>query len=124
MPLPDAVSYTHLDVYKRQSVGFLPTPCLIMIIVLVVCFILLYKTRYGRYVFAVGGNRNAAHVSGINTKKIICSVYILTGVLSALAGIIMTARVTSGVTSTGAVSYTHLRSVSPSRICTASSFPE
>lgn len=83
------------------SVGFLPTPCLIMIIVLVVCFILLYKTRYGRYVFAVGGNRNAAHVSGINTKKIICSVYILTGVLSALAGIIMTARVTSGVTSTG-----------------------
>ena len=63
------------------SIGFLPTPCLIMIIVLVVW--------------------NAAHVSGINTKKIICSVYILTGVLSALAGIIMTARVTSGVTSTG-----------------------
>lgn len=49
----------------------------------------------------LGGNRNAAHVSGINTKRIICSVYILTGVLSALAGVIMTARVTSGVTSTG-----------------------
>ena len=81
------------------SIGFLPTPCLIMIIVLVVCFILLYKTRYGRYVFAVGGNRNAAHVSGINTKKIICSVYILTGVLSALAGIIMTAAVVIGGTS-------------------------
>lgn len=83
------------------SVAGVPIPCIIMIFVLVICFILLYKTRYGRYVYAVGGNRNAAHVSGINTKKIICSVYIITGVLSALAGIIMTARVTSGVTSTG-----------------------
>ncbi len=83
------------------SIGPIPVPCIIMIIVLIICFILLYKTRYGRYVFAVGGNQNAAHVSGINTKKIIFSVYILAGVLSALAGIIMTARVTSGVTSTG-----------------------
>ena len=72
-----------------------------MAVVLIICFTLLYKTRYGRYIYAVGGNRNAAHVSGINTKRIICSVYILTGVLSALAGVIMTARVTSGVTSTG-----------------------
>ena len=83
------------------SIGPIPVPCIIMVIVLIICFVLLYKTRYGRYVFAVGGNQNAAHVSGINTKKIIFSVYILAGVLSALAGIIMTARVTSGVTSTG-----------------------
>jgi putative xylitol transport system permease protein/inositol transport system permease protein len=57
--------------------------------------------KYGRYVFAVGGNLNAAHVSGINTKRIICSVYVISGVLSALAGVITSARVTSGVTSTG-----------------------
>ena len=73
-----------------------------MIFVLIICFITFcIKTRYGRYIYAVGGNRNAAHVSGINTKRIICSVYVLTGILSALAGVIMTARVTSGVTSTG-----------------------
>ncbi len=83
------------------SLGGIPIPCIIMIVVLLICFVMLYKTRYGRYIFAVGGNRNAAHVSGINTKRIICSVYIITGILSALAGIIMTARVTSGVTSTG-----------------------
>lgn len=83
------------------SIVGIPIPCVIMIVVLVICFIMLYKTRYGRYIFAVGGNRNAAHVSGINTKRIICSVYVITGILSALAGIIMTARVTSGVTSTG-----------------------
>lgn len=83
------------------SVGPIPIPILIMAVVLILCFILLYKMRYGRYVFAVGGNRNAAHISGIDTKKIICSVYVISGVLAALAGVITTARVTSGVTSTG-----------------------
>jgi len=81
--------------------GWLPIPIAIMCVVLVICFVLLYMTRYGRYVFAVGGNLNAAHVSGINTKRVICSVYVISGILAALAGIIMTARVTSGVTSTG-----------------------
>ena len=92
------------DSFKNIGGGLLgpiPIPCIIMAVVLVICFILLYKTRYGRYVFAVGGNLNAAHVSGINTKRIICSVYVISGVLSALAGVITSARVTSGVTSTG-----------------------
>ena len=83
------------------SIGPIPIPIIIMAVVLVICFILLYKMKYGRYDFAVGGNLNAAHVSGINTKRIICSVYVISGVLSALAGVITTARVTSGVTSTG-----------------------
>lgn len=81
--------------------GWLPVPILIMAVVLVICFVLLYRTCYGRYIFAVGGNLNAAHVSGIRTKRIICSVYVIAGILAALAGMITTARVTSGVTSTG-----------------------
>lgn len=83
------------------NLGMIPIPIMMMSVVLLVCFALLYKTRYGRYIFAVGGNLNAAHVSGIDTKKIIGSVYVIAGVLSAFAGIITTARVTSGVTSTG-----------------------
>lgn len=93
------------DSFKYLGNGFVgpfPIPVLIMIVVLVVCFLLLYKTRYGRYVFAVGGNLDAARVSGINTKSVVCSVYVISGALSALAGIITSARVTSGVTSTGA----------------------
>lgn len=81
--------------------GVLPVPIIIFAIILAICFLLLYKTRYGRYVFAVGGNANAARVSGINIKRIIASVYILSGVLAALAGVITSARVTSGVTNTG-----------------------
>lgn len=81
--------------------GVLPIPIIIFSVVLLICFLLLYKTRYGRYVIAVGGNSKAARVSGINIKIVTASVYVLSGVLAALAGIITTARVTSGVTSTG-----------------------
>lgn len=83
------------------SLGPIPIPIIVMAVVLIICFTLLYKTKYGRYIFAVGGNLNAAHVSGINTRLVICSVYVISGLLAALAGVITTARVTSGVTSTG-----------------------
>lgn len=72
------------------SVGILPYPVLILIVVLVICFIVLYKTRFGRYVFATGGNPSSARVSGINVKRIICSVYMISGLLAGLAGIILT----------------------------------
>jgi putative xylitol transport system permease protein/inositol transport system permease protein len=99
-PIP-SLNATFKEIGGGEIGGFLPIPILIMGAVLLICFIVLYKTRYGRYVFAVGGNLNAAHASGIDTRKITCSVYMISGVLAALAGIITTARVTSGVTSTG-----------------------
>lgn len=93
------------DSFKQIGGGMvanvLPIPIVIFAVVLLISFLLLYKTRYGRYVFAVGGNATAARVSGINTKQIIASVYVLSGVLAALAGVITSARVTSGVTNTG-----------------------
>lgn len=103
--LTDAKPIPNLcDSFKFLGSGYLgpiPIPCVIMIVILIICFFLLYKTKYGRYIFAVGGNLNGARVSGINTKQIMCTVYIISGVLSALAGVITSARVTSGVTSTG-----------------------
>lgn len=99
-PIP-SLNATFKEIGGGEIGGWLPIPILIMGAVLIICFILLYKTRYGRYVFAVGGNLNAAHASGIDTRKITCSVYMISGMLAALAGIITTARVTSGVTSTG-----------------------
>lgn len=83
------------------SIGILPFPVLILIGVLVICFIVLYKTRFGRYVFATGGNPTSARVSGINVKRITCSVYMISGLLAGLAGIILTSRVTSGLAQSG-----------------------
>lgn len=83
------------------SVGPVPIPVIILGIVLVICFILLYRCRYGRYVFATGGNQMSARVSGVKVKQIICSVYMISGVLAGLAGIILTSRVTSGLAQSG-----------------------
>ncbi|MBA4699277.1 MAG: ABC transporter permease [Ruminococcus sp.] len=83
------------------SIGIIPIPIIVLAAVLVVCYIVLYKTRYGRYVFATGGNPVSARVSGINVKMIICSVYMISGVLAGLAGVILTSRVTSGLAASG-----------------------
>lgn len=83
------------------SVGIIPIPIIILILVLIISYIVLYKTRYGRYIFATGGNPVSARVSGINVKAIICSVYMISGVLAGLAGVILTSRVTSGLSQGG-----------------------
>lgn len=83
------------------SVGIIPIPIIILILVLIVSYVVLYKTRYGRYIFATGGNPVSARVSGINVKAIICSVYMISGVLAGLAGVILTSRVTSGLSQGG-----------------------
>lgn len=83
------------------SLGILPYPVLILTAVLAICFVVLYKTRFGRYVFATGGNPMSARVSGINVKQITCSVYMISGLLAGLAGIILTSRVTSGLAQSG-----------------------
>jgi len=83
------------------SFGIIPIPILILTAVLIVSYIVLYKTRYGRYVFATGGNPTSARVSGINVKQITCSVYMVSGLLAGLAGVILTSRVTSGLAQSG-----------------------
>lgn len=59
------------------------------------------RRQFGRYVFAIGGNPEAAELAGINTRRTIMGTFILLGVLCALAGALQTARLDSGVTSTG-----------------------
>lgn len=99
-PIPN-LSESFKEIGGGMVFNVIPIPIIVFTIILIGCFLLMYKTRYGRYVIAVGGNAKAARVSGIDVKKITASVYILSGILAALAGIITTARVTSGVTNTG-----------------------
>lgn len=83
------------------SVGVIPIPVLILIAILVLCYFLLYRCKYGRYVFGVGGNENAARISGVNVKFIKWSVYMLVGVFAGLAGVVLTSRVSSGLAMAG-----------------------
>jgi ribose transport system permease protein len=94
--LPESFSYLG----GGRIVG-VPVPTIIMIIVFIVSHIALTKTRFGRYVYAVGGNLEAARLAGIKTNRIRISVYIISGVLSALAGILLASRINSGQPNAG-----------------------
>ncbi len=70
----------------------LPIPVLILLLVTVIASILLNFTRFGRSVYAVGGNENAASAAGINVKSIKLGVYALSGLFCGLAGLVFTSR--------------------------------
>lgn len=79
----------------------IPFPVIIMIVLFVLYGILLSRTRFGRHVYAIGGNREAAIHSGINVKRILTIIYVNNAVLAAIAGIILAARMLSGQPTVG-----------------------
>ncbi|MBN2659127.1 MAG: ribose ABC transporter permease, partial [Spirochaetales bacterium] len=81
--------------------GPIPLPVLYTIVLFIAVSILLNKTRFGRHVYAVGGNRNAAMFSGIKVKRVEIIVYSLIGFLSAFTGIVLAARMYSGQPTVG-----------------------
>lgn len=64
-------------------------------------YVLLKHFKVGRYIYAVGGNDNAALVSGINVKRILLLVYVLSGICCGIAAVILTARVSAGLPGAG-----------------------
>ena len=83
--------------------GIIPLPVAYMILLIVVFAILLGKTKFGTYIYAVGGNRESARLSGVPIKKIEILVFTITGVLAAFAGIVLASRMYSGQPASGEV---------------------
>ena len=77
-----------------------PLPIIYLIILFVIQWLLLSKTKTGRYIYAVGGNETAARFSGINVEKIKILVWTFSGLLCAFAGIVLSAKLKSGQPST------------------------
>lgn len=67
----------------------IPTPFLLLTVLGIVFWIFLHKSIYGKYIFAVGRNEEAAFFSGINTNKIILSAYVISGFLAGICGILL-----------------------------------
>lgn len=80
----------------------IPMPIFILVILFILCSVLLSKTIAGRYMYAIGGNEQAARASGIPLNSIKMLVYTLSGGLAALAGILLTSRITTGQPNAGA----------------------
>ena len=83
------------------QIGPLPFVVVIAIAIAIIGQVVLSKTAYGRGVYAVGGNAEAARISGINTGKIKFSVYVITSTLAALTGILLAARLGSAESTSG-----------------------
>ncbi|NYE05803.1 ribose transport system permease protein [Bacillus niacini] len=81
--------------------GFLPTPVLYLIILLILCYFIMNKTKLGRHMYAVGGNAEAAKFSGINIKKVKFFAYAFSGLMAAIAGIVLASRMFSGQPTAG-----------------------
>lgn len=79
----------------------IPIPIIYMFFFVLIFSIILMKTRFGTSIYAMGGNREAARLSGIPIKKVEIAVYTLTGFISAFAGIVLAARMYSGQPSVG-----------------------
>ncbi len=78
------------------NLEWLPWPVFIVAILAIVAHFVAQRTKYGRSVYAVGGNTEAAYLSGIKDKRIQIITYIALGVLSAISGMILTSRLASG----------------------------
>lgn len=80
---------------------YIPVPILLFMLVIVVSYILLNNTTIGRYIYAVGGNEQAAKASGIRVNAVKLFAYIICGGLAALAGIVLASRITTGQPNAG-----------------------
>lgn len=80
-----------------QGVVFgIPFPVVILLVMALISRILLKHTKFGKYTYAIGGNENAAVVSGVNIDKYKILIYTYAGMLSGLAGVVLSSRISSG----------------------------
>jgi len=85
----------------KSSIFGIPFSVLLMLATFAAGWFVLAQTRFGRYVYAVGGNREAAFLAGINVKKTTLTIYLLNGFLVGLAAIVLASRLGAGVPNSG-----------------------
>jgi rhamnose transport system permease protein len=73
----------------------IPIPLVVYLLMLIPCGLILHRSTFGRYTFAIGGNREACRYAGVNINKIVMIIFIASGLMSALAGAFMAARFAS-----------------------------
>lgn len=92
------------DAFAWFGTGYafgIPVPVWLMVLVFAAAWYVLNHTRFGRYVYALGGNESATRLSGINVDRVKIGVYAICGLLSALAGLIVTSRLSSAQPTSG-----------------------
>jgi inositol transport system permease protein len=88
-------------VIGQGSLLGIPIPILIFLAIGFITYLILNKTKFGKYVYAIGGNEQAARIAGVNVDKYKIMIYGYAGLLSAIGGIILTSRISSGQPTAG-----------------------
>ena len=86
---------------RGRIFGVIPVSILFFVGMMLIAFVVLKRLRYGRFLYAIGGNKKAAYVSGINTARVTITAYVVVGLCNALAAIILISRVGSALATTG-----------------------
>lgn len=84
------------DSIGRSMIGTIPVAVIIAVGILLIFYFLESKTVFGKYSFAIGGNKSAATLSGIKSNRIILAIYTLVGLMAGLSGVIMSSRLGAG----------------------------
>jgi len=84
------------DFIGQGAVFGVPVPIIILVIMAVITHILYAHTKFGKYIYAIGGNEQAARVSGIDAAKYKMLIYVYAGFLAGLAGVVVSSRIGSG----------------------------
>lgn len=79
----------------------IPVPVLIMVAVMIVGYIVLNKTSFGMHIYGIGGNEEATRLCGVNVKKTLNSVYVISGLLAGFAGVVLLSRINTGTATVG-----------------------
>ena len=98
---PIRLSTEEFEQIGSGYLGFIPLPVVYTGCLLLLTWFILNRTRLGRHIYAVGGNREAARFSGINIKRVQIFVYTYSGCLAAFAGIVLASRMASGQPAVG-----------------------
>ena len=83
-------------IYGAGQVGFVPLPVIYMFVILAVGAFVLSATPFGRSIYAIGGNEDAARLSGINVMRVKIGVFIVSAFVSAISGLILSSRLMAG----------------------------
>ncbi|MDM5247810.1 ABC transporter permease [Lysinibacillus sp. G4S2] len=98
-PVPN-LSESFMFLGKGVIAG-IPVPIIVFVLIGILSHVLLSKTKFGKYTYAIGGNEHAAKICGINVDRYLILIYMYAGLLSAIAGMMLTARISVGQPSMG-----------------------
>ena len=84
----DAEGFKTLQYLASGKFHGLPMPFLILALVATILWVVLHRSVYGRYLFAVGRNEEATRFSGVNTRRVVAGTYVLAGLLTGISGIL------------------------------------